>query len=801
MIRSFKHCAKVVGSLQVINRQLAIAILTLLGAQNGLADVVTQLDWDSVTWAAGTTTQSYTIGSGDVSVTLNGPTDTPPGDTGALANGSPFITQDLTGGLSPIQDSLEINVDYGAGSSQQIPIIIDFTHPGGVSDISFSIFDVDVGGWVDVVQVQATIDGINFFNPTTIVDNAANNSDGINTVTGTAGSVSSSNGTATFTFANSGITQVRILYSNQTTVFQWIALHDINFTYPESDLSISKSHVGNFNEGSTGTYTLSVSNAVSASDEVGTITVTDALPTGLSFVSATGTNWTCGAVGQDITCTHPGPLAAGNTLPDISLNVVAGSAAVPSVINIASVSGVLPDSNTANNSSSDATTVIGSPVITPGNKPLYLYSDTGADLDPDLSRSPPSTAQSNIRIRKNVELSETWVISPQTQSALVIDGDVGTIPVDLILRKGGTSGSSVFRSIQVSLSTTLGTIGSQTRDLFLNGTETNYTFSIPIASDINLPVGSTIGLTVTNVTPVSGNATFRVFPVSGGNNSQIGLTSETVINVDSVQFFDAPYPGGSSVSSLSPGTTVYTRAVVSDPFGSFDISNAVISIDDANGTPVVSSAAMTQVVDSGAATRTYEYAQVISGAGPLGTWNVVVTADEGSEGIVSDNAGGSFVVGGTPDVILLKTTQVLDDGIGNVAPVAKAIPGATVLYRLSTTNQGDGATDSNVSIEDPIPTNTSLCVADPCAQGLDAIRFTDAPVGTISSGLTYNFASDVEFSKTAGPSYVYGAALTPDGNGYDSSVTSIRVRPSGQFDPASGGTPAGFELQFRVQVQ
>ncbi len=793
--------AIIIASRRIRLHTLVVVLFLSFLSQPIFADVSTQLDWDSVTWTAGATNQSYTIGSGNVSINFNGAADTPPGDAAALVNTSPLITTDLTGGLSPVQDSLEINVDYAGGSSQQIPIVIDFTHPGGVSDVSFNIFDVDSGGWVDVVQVQATTDGINFFNPTSIISNSANSSDGINTVTGTSGSVSSSNGTARFTFAVSGITQIRIIYSNQTTAFQWVALHDINFTYPESDLSINKSHVGNFEEGSAGTYTLSVSNDASASDETGTITVTDTLPTGISFVSASGTGWTCGAIIQDVTCTHPGPLVAGNSLPDISLNVLAGSAAVPSVTNTANVSGTLPDSNLANNSSSDVTTVIGSPAITPGNKPLYLYSDTGSDSDPDLSRSSPSTAQTNIRIRKNVELSETWVLSPQTQSALVIDGDVGTIPVDLILRKGGTSGSSVNRSIQVTLSTTLGVIGSQTRNLVLNGTPTNHTFAVPIGGDINLLAGQTISLTVTNVTPVTGNATFRVFPESGGNNSQIGLTSETVINVDSVQFYDAPYPGGSLVTSLLPGATVYARAVVSDPFGSFDISNADIDITDANGTPVVVSVAMTEVADSGVATKTYEFAHAIPGTGPLGTWSVVVTADEGSEGIVSDNAGGSFVVGGTPDVVLLKTSQVLDDGIGNVAPVAKAIPGATVLYRLVATNQGNGATDNNVSLEDPIPANTSLCVADPCAQGLDPIRFTDAPVGTNSSGLSYSFAGDVEFSKSAGPIYTYGATLTPDGNGYDSTVTSFRVRPSGQFDAASGGMPAGFEIQFRVQVQ
>ena len=144
---------------------------------------------------------------------------------------------------------------------------------------------------------------------------------------------------------------------------------------------------------------------------------------------------------------------------------------------------------------------------------------------------------------------------------------------------------------------------------------------------------------------------------------------------------------------------------------------------------------------------------------------------------------------------------MISDGLGNVAPIAKAIPGATVVYRLSATNQGTGATDSNVTIVDPIPLEASLCVADPCAQSLDPIQFVDSPFGTVTSGLTLNYATDVEFSKSPGPAYVYGATLTPDGDGYDSAVTSIRIRPSGSFNSASGVTPAGFELLFRVQVQ
>ncbi|MFK7795791.1 MAG: DUF11 domain-containing protein [Gammaproteobacteria bacterium] len=790
--------AEVSVRVSIAIRQWATLAVMLLLSLNSQADVATQLDWDVLTWAAGSTSQTYTIGSGDVAISLNGPTDTPAGDTSGLANGSPFITDDLTGGLSPIQESLEINVDYPATSSQQIPIIIDFTHPGGVRDVSFSIFDLDRGSWTDVVEVTATTDGINYFNPTTIVDNAANNSNGVNTVTGTGGSVSSSNGTATFTFASSGITQIRIIYSNQNTAFQWIALHDINFTYLEPDLSITKTHTGVFNQGDIESYTLSVSNSATARDEPSTITVTDTLPAGLSYNSASGTDWTCGAVGQDVTCTHAGPLAAGDSLPDITLEVLVGAAAVPSVSNSVTVSGTLPDSNTADNTDTDVATVVGAPAITAGNKPLYLYSNPGLDL----SRTPPSSAQSGVRIRKNVEVSRSWVITPATQAPLVIDGSASTIPVDLIIERCTGTCSSRTRSVQVSLSTSLGIIGTVTRNLSINGTATVFTFLVPISADITLPTASTMTLTVTNVTSGGGGRQFYVLPENGGNNSRIELTSETVINIDSVEFYDAPHPGGSVITSLLPGETVYARAVVSDPFGAFDISSASISIIDPDSNSVVTNDAMTELPGASGAVKSYEYAYLIP-AGPLGIWSAVVTAEEGSEGIVSDNGANSFYVGGTPDLVFLKTSQVISDGTGATAPLAKAIPEATVLYRLSITNQGDGVTDliPGLSIVDPIPEQTSLCVANPCASGLNPIQFLDAPGGTNASGLIFNYASDVEFSKSAGPTYTYGAALTPDAEGYDQGVTRIRISPSGQFNSASGLTPAGFEILFRVKVK
>ena len=71
--------------------------------------------------------------------------------------------------------------------------------------------------------------------------------------------------------------------------------------------------------------------------------------------AASGTGWNCGIATQTVTCTRTDALAAGASYPAITLSVsVAGNAA--SVTNVATVSGG-NESNTANDSASDPTTV------------------------------------------------------------------------------------------------------------------------------------------------------------------------------------------------------------------------------------------------------------------------------------------------------------------------------------------------------------------------------------------------------------------------------------------------------------
>jgi uncharacterized repeat protein (TIGR01451 family) len=120
------------------------------------------------------------------------------------------------------------------------------------------------------------------------------------------------------------------------------------------DLTILKSHSGNFVRGQTGAiYILTVKNLGLAAT-TGLVTVTDVLPPGLTATSMEGTGWIC--VPATLTCTRNDALAAGASYPAITLTVNVASDAAGNLVNTASVSGG-GDASPANNATADGTVV------------------------------------------------------------------------------------------------------------------------------------------------------------------------------------------------------------------------------------------------------------------------------------------------------------------------------------------------------------------------------------------------------------------------------------------------------------
>jgi uncharacterized repeat protein (TIGR01451 family) len=131
--------------------------------------------------------------------------------------------------------------------------------------------------------------------------------------------------------------------------------NDITTINTPPDLTITKSHSGNFIQGQAGaTYAITVTNIGGAATS-GTVTVTDTLPASLTATAIAGTGWTC-TVSPTLGCTRSDALATASSYPAITLTVNVASSAPASVTNTATVSGG-GETNTSNDTANDITTV------------------------------------------------------------------------------------------------------------------------------------------------------------------------------------------------------------------------------------------------------------------------------------------------------------------------------------------------------------------------------------------------------------------------------------------------------------
>ncbi|HEX8155075.1 MAG TPA: FG-GAP-like repeat-containing protein, partial [Thermoanaerobaculia bacterium] len=127
-----------------------------------------------------------------------------------------------------------------------------------------------------------------------------------------------------------------------------------------ADLTIRKTHDGTFAYNQSGVYTITVGN-IGTGPTTGTVSVTDQLPFGMTATAMTGTGWTC--VLQSRTCTREDALPMTQTYSPITLTVAVSSSIGSSVTNVASVSGG-GDTNTANNTAYDPTSIVTIPFVT-----------------------------------------------------------------------------------------------------------------------------------------------------------------------------------------------------------------------------------------------------------------------------------------------------------------------------------------------------------------------------------------------------------------------------------------------------
>lgn len=180
--------------------------------------------------------------------------------------------------------------------------------------------------------------------------------------------------TVTSPVITAGQTSATTTYSSGSDMVLLSALLVAVPSSPAVDLSITMTRNGPFNTGVAGSYTLSVYNGGTATDN-GPVKLVDTLPAGVTFLGySTPRGWTCLASGQTITCTMNGLFTSNTSLPDLTINVMPTTEG--SITNTATVSGAGYDYFTANNTTADTTTV---------TKSAYTYAFTESACKPNVA--------------------------------------------------------------------------------------------------------------------------------------------------------------------------------------------------------------------------------------------------------------------------------------------------------------------------------------------------------------------------------------------------------------------------------
>jgi CSLREA domain-containing protein/uncharacterized repeat protein (TIGR01451 family) len=421
------------------------------------------------------------------------------------------------------------------------------------------------------------------------------------------------------------------------------------------DLVVDLANGGAFTQGQDGTYTVTVTNTGSG-PTFGQVAVTSTLPADLSFVSGTGTGWSCSAVGQDVTCTTSATVAAGQSFDPLTLTVHAAGTAAPTVTTTVTVSGG-SELNVGNNADTDINNVNQLP-------DLVVDKSHGADF-----------AQS--------QQGAAYTITVTNQGSGWTSGQVtvtDTLPAKLTPVPGGATGTGWTCSI------TGQTVACSRSDaLARNSSYDPITVLVNVASDAPASVDNTA-------------------TVAGGNDKDNGNNDDT----DTVVVGQNPdlTITMSHVGDFRQGDTgkTYTLRVHNGGFAT-TTGPVIVTADLPAGLSAAAMGGTDWVCDANTRTcsRTDGLAagadypditlsvNVALNAGPSLTSQAAVSG--GGEVVTTNNAAGDVTT----------VVQVADLTIAKVANGTFTQGQAGVTYTLTVANGGAGPTDAPITVTDTLP--------------------------------------------------------------------------------------------------
>jgi uncharacterized repeat protein (TIGR01451 family) len=576
---------------------------------------------------------------------------------------------------------------------------------------------------------------------------------------------------------------------------------------PPPDLSITKTHIGNFAIGQQGTYTLTVTNAPTASPTSGTITVTDTLPANLTFVSGTGTNWTCSAVGQTVTCTNPGPFNPGDTS---TITLVVNAVTEGTVTNSATVS-TPNETNTTDNTANDPTTItpiadfsltktvnVSTPIV--GQNIIYTVT---------LTNSGPSNA-TGVAVTEQIPAGLTFVSATPSQGTYnnatglwtvgaVNNGANATLTVTATVNGAG----SVTNTAQVSASDQPDNDSTPDNNVPGEDDQASTTITPILPADLSLTktvntnapvVGQNITYTVTLDNAGPANATgvqvteqlpagltfVSATPSQGTYNNTTGLWTVGSVNngANATLTITATVTGTGSISNTAQVSASDQPDIDSTP------NNNVPGEDDQDGitiTPVQpADLSLTKTVNTTTPVvgGNITYTVTLNNAGPANATGVAVT---------EQLPAGLTFVSATPsqgtynNTTGLWTVGAVNNGANATLTITATVTGTGSISntaQVSASDQPDidSTPDNNVPGEDD-QGGITITPVQPADLSLTKTVNTTTPV--VGGNITYTVTLN-----NAGPANATGVAVTEQ---LPAGLTFVSATPSqGSYNNTTG---------------
>ena len=531
------------------------------------------------------------------------------------------------------------------------------------------------------------------------------------------------------------------------------------------DMTLAKSHVGNFTRGSTATYTIPVENLSPYGSTSGTVTVNDTLPVGLTPTSASGTGWACSIVSQTVSCINPTVLAANSFYPSITVNANVLQTAPSTETNTALVSGG-GEVNLANDSATDVANVVSVAdlSITNAASPDPVAAGSNVTYTQVVTNNGPSAAD-NAALIEAVPTNTTFVSlaapSGWTCTTPAVGATGNIVCTDLSL--AGSTAATFSLIVKVNTGTTNGTVITNTASVSSSVSDPNSSNNTASAVTV---VGATSQAEMTVTNAASPN------PVIAG--SDITYT-QTATNVGSAT---ATTP---TLSETTPPNTTFQS--ISAPPGTTCTTPAV------GGTGLISCSA--PAAPAGSSGTVVLVVQVAAGTASGTVISDTVTVNSTNQAFGANSATVTDVVA---------TASQADLALSTVATPLSVFAGNDITYTQTATNNGPAAAAA-VSYLEAVPTNTTFAsisapsgwtCSTPAVGATGNITCTDPSLASGSSAdiiVVVNLASTVTAASITANSSISSTTSDPN-SANNSTIVNTPVTTACDLAVTNSGSPS-----------